>query len=96
MDAIDRLVRLGFIVSGFIAIIIVGSVIALSIIAAFYGSDVVKIPSVLENWGGIVVGFYFGTFVSLIKDYIRLKTPDAENKTKDAIAQPETGKVIGL
>ena len=65
--------RLGFVVSGLIAVLIVTSVIILSVIAAFYGPDV-KIPSVLENWGGVVVGFYFGTFVSLIKDYMGLKS----------------------
>lgn len=73
-DPLDKLVRMGFIISGIIAIIIVGGVIVLAMLAAFYGSDVVKIPSVLENWGGVIVGFYFGTFVSLIKDYIKLKS----------------------
>ena len=73
-DPIDRLVRLGFVLSGIIALLIVGGVILLSVLAAFYGTDLVKIPSVLENWGGVVVGFYFGTFVSLIKDYMRYKT----------------------
>jgi hypothetical protein len=86
VDAIDKLVRLGFIISGVIAIIIVGSVITLSILAAIYGTDVIKIPSVLENWGGVVVGFYFGTFVSLIKDYIRLKSPTfGEESGNDAV-----------
>ena len=75
--SVDRLVLWGFIVSGFIAILIVGSVIALAVIDAFL-ETVVEIPSVLENWGGVVVGFYFGTFVSLIKDYMRLKQDEQE------------------
>lgn len=49
--------------SGIIAIIIVSSV---TIIALNGGI----VPDVLANWGGIILGFYFGQFVSLVKDYM--------------------------
>jgi uncharacterized integral membrane protein len=70
---IDRLVQLGFIISGIIAIIIVMSVVSISVLQALYSAGEYKIPDVLANWGGVIVGFYFGTFVSLIKDYMRLE-----------------------
>ncbi|QDG79118.1 hypothetical protein [Labrenzia sp. PHM005] len=67
-----RLVYLGFVISGLIAVVVIGGVIYLSL---FGPTDTdgnrLEIPSVLENWGGIIVGFYFGTFVSLIKDYMK-------------------------
>ena len=29
------------------------------------------IPVTLQNWGGLIIGFYFGSFVSLLKDWSR-------------------------
>jgi hypothetical protein len=37
----------------------------------FFVQDV-KIPDVLSNWGGIILGFYFGQFVNLVKDFMGL------------------------
>ena len=36
------------------------------------GADTVvtDTPSILENWGGIILGFYFGTFVGLLKEWL--------------------------
>lgn len=28
------------------------------------------IPGVLENWGGLIIGFYFGSFVGLLKEWL--------------------------
>lgn len=50
-------------VSGAIALVVVVGVIVL----AFRG---VETPDVLSNWGGVILGFYFGQFVSLVKDYM--------------------------
>ena len=65
-----RLVYIGFLISGAIALLVIGGVIILSVYSVFRGSDV-KIPEVLSNWGGVIVGFYFGAFVTLIKDYMK-------------------------
>ena len=27
------------------------------------------IPDVLQNWGGLIIGFYFGSFITLLKDW---------------------------
>ena len=70
-NSVDRLVLWGFVISGVIAIIIVLSVVIIAVIQIWFGSGD-KIPDVLANWGGIIVGFYFGTFISLIKDYMRI------------------------
>ena len=30
-----------------------------------------EVPETLTNWGGLIIGFYFGSFVSLLKDWSR-------------------------
>jgi hypothetical protein len=30
-----------------------------------------KPPETLANWGGLIIGFYFGSFVTLLKDWSR-------------------------
>ena len=50
-------------VAGLISVIVIGGVIYLALSGH-------PIPDELSNWGGIILGFYFGTFVGLIKDYI--------------------------
>ncbi len=52
---------------------IVASLIALGIIfvTAFMPLFVeYAAPKELVNWGGIIIGFYFGTFASLLKDWL--------------------------
>ncbi|MBD1547519.1 hypothetical protein [Roseibium aggregatum] len=67
------LVYSGFIVSGLIAISVIWGVLYLTFDGQVDDNGKVIIPDVLQNWGGIIVGFYFGTFVSLIKDYMKMK-----------------------
>ncbi|WP_371426147.1 hypothetical protein [Tardiphaga sp.] len=66
-----RLVYIGFLVSGAIALLVIGGVIFIALLSVSRGVDM-KIPDVLANWGGVIVGFYFGAFVTLIKDYIKI------------------------
>ena len=57
------------------ATVAVSSIIALLVICVaallpiFWPA--VKIPEALTNWGGLIIGFYFGSFVSLLKDWSR-------------------------
>lgn len=55
--------------------VIVSSLIALLIIATVAFMPVFRqgysIPDTLQNWGGLIIGFYFGSFVSLLKDWSR-------------------------
>lgn len=57
------------------AAVIVSSIIALLVICVvaliplFWPEY--KIPETLQNWGGLIIGFYFGSFISLLKDWSR-------------------------
>ena len=65
-----RLVYVGFLISGAIALLVIGGVIFISLFSVYKGIEM-KVPEVLANWGGVIVGFYFGAFVTLIKDYMK-------------------------
>ena len=54
-------------------IVTVSSIIALATIGAAIVHPYISVdapPSILENWGGLIIGFYFGTFVGLLKDWL--------------------------
>jgi hypothetical protein len=55
-------IGVGTIISAVIALAIIVSVVLLSLYKQ-------PVPPVLENWGGIILGFYFGQFLSIVKDY---------------------------
>ncbi|MEH2513613.1 hypothetical protein V1291_004967 [Nitrobacteraceae bacterium AZCC 1564] len=69
-ELVFRLVYVGFLISGAIALLVIGGVIFIALRNAANGTEA-KMPEVLANWGGVIVGFYFGAFVTLIKDYIK-------------------------
>jgi len=50
-------------IAGLISITVVVSVVTIAILGK-------PIPEQLSNWGGIILGFYFGQFINLVKDYI--------------------------
>lgn len=60
---IGRMINVISLIAGIIAVAVIGSVITLAIL----GKD---IPDQLSNWGGIILGFYFGQFINLVKDYM--------------------------
>lgn len=60
---IGRMINIISLIAGIIAVAVIGSVITLAIL----GKD---IPDQLSNWGGIILGFYFGQFINLVKDYM--------------------------
>jgi hypothetical protein len=53
-------------ITGIAGVISLGVVFGAVGIAATGGT----VPEVLSNWGGIILGFYFGQFVNLAKDYM--------------------------
>jgi hypothetical protein len=69
-ELVFRLVYVGFLISGAIALLVIGGVIFIALYNASHATEA-KMPEVLANWGGVIVGFYFGAFVTLIKDYIK-------------------------
>jgi hypothetical protein len=62
-SAITRIVVLGSLVATALGILIPITAVVMSV----YGKNV---PDVISNWGGVIVGFYFGTFASILKDYM--------------------------
>lgn len=55
--------------------VIVASLIALCVIFVVALMPIFmtgfSIPDTLKNWGGLIIGFYFGSFISLLKDWSR-------------------------
>lgn len=53
----------------------VASIIALTVIAVVALLPIFEpsyqVPETLQNWGGLIIGFYFGTFMTLLKDWSR-------------------------
>lgn len=68
-----RVVIIGSVVSGLIALVIICTTAYLSVNPLFIEGEI-KIPEILGNWGGIILGFYFGTLFSLVKDWMQSST----------------------
>ena len=60
---LSLIILIGWGVSALLAVAIVIAVIAIEVSGA-------QAPSILESWGGIIIGFYFGQFASFMKDYL--------------------------
>lgn len=60
---IGRLINTISLISGLIAVTVIVSVVVIALLAQ-------PIPPELSNWGGMILGFYFGQFVTLLKDYM--------------------------
>ena len=63
MRAAELVVIIFSVVAGILAIMVIYSV-------AFNGST----NSALLNWGGTIIGFFFGAFISLLKDALSSKS----------------------
>jgi hypothetical protein len=53
-------------VSSLIALVVIFVVALMPLLRAGY-----SVPDTLQNWGGLIIGFYFGSFISLLKDWSR-------------------------
>lgn len=53
-------------VSSIIALVVIGVVAIMPLVRTGF-----QIPDVLSNWGGLIIGFYFGSFITLLKDWSR-------------------------
>lgn len=63
-------------------VVSVSSLIALATIGAailhpYYSTT--QTPSILENWGGLIIGFYFGTFATMLKEWLTGKQKEDED-----------------
>lgn len=68
----------------FLIMIIVSSILAISIIVVPIWASIPRsdgtvvnytIPTVVEEWGGVVVGFYFGSMLSVFLKYFEMARP---------------------
>jgi hypothetical protein len=76
--AISFLIRVGVSVSAIIAI----TVIAVPIVAPLISSTY-TIPAEIKEWGGVIIGFYFGSFITLIGSLLKTgsdEKPGSEEK----------------
>jgi hypothetical protein len=75
----------------------VSSIIALTVIVVVAVFTFVKptseIPKVLENWGGLIIGFYFGSFITLLKDWSR-EAIDAVRVARGEAIEEKRGEAI--
>ena len=70
---IGRMIRIMTFIAGAIALLIILCVVAISVTQIVIMGKVPEnftMPDVLVNWGGIILGFYFGQYISLVKDYM--------------------------
>ncbi|MER9163616.1 hypothetical protein [Mesorhizobium sp. M0715] len=63
----------GWILAGTIALLVIVAIISLAILGK-------EIPQSLTNYGGVIIGFFFGQFASFMKDAL---LPEA-NSTRPA------------
>lgn len=60
---VGRMINIISLIAGLISLVVVGSVTLIAVTGGV-------VPDVLSNWGGVILGFYFGQFVNLVKDYM--------------------------
>ena len=63
MRALRTIVYVGSAISGLIALSVIFTACYLTI---FHAEG--ETPKIISDWGGIIVGFYFGSFIGLAKD----------------------------
>lgn len=60
----------GILLSGWIvSVLMILSIVAASVYLQVISPDV-PLPDTLREWSGIAIGFLFGNFFSIIKDYV--------------------------
>jgi hypothetical protein len=69
MGAVRFILILGSSVSAILALIIVCVPILSPLFLA--PGEVYNFPTEVKDWGGIIIGFYFGSFLTLTADLIR-------------------------
>jgi hypothetical protein len=48
-------------VSGFLALVIVVSAVVIPLYGLYMENPNIEVPDVIQNWGGVIIGFYFGS-----------------------------------
>ena len=76
--SINYVIVLGSTISGILALMVIG----VPIIGPFF-EEAYKIPPAIENWGGVIIGFYFGSFLTTIVDVLKSKPSKSETIEAD-------------
>jgi hypothetical protein len=67
-EYVGKLTTMITLIAGLISLTVVVSVILFAVMGIVKDRPI-EAPEVLSNWGGIILGFYFGQFVYLLKDF---------------------------
>jgi uncharacterized membrane protein AbrB (regulator of aidB expression) len=73
----------GWILGGFIALVVILSIVVLSFLNK-------PIPNVLDHFGGVIIGFFFGQFASFIKDALLPQPKDTSPSGVEGSHQART------
>ena len=60
-SAIARILIVQTWVSGTLALVIVLCAVVIPLVSLFRNDPSITTPEVIQNWGGVVIGFYFGS-----------------------------------
>lgn len=63
--SVNFILIFGSVISGILALVI----ICVPIVAPLFLSSY-AIPETIENWGGVIIGFYFGSFITQVGNII--------------------------
>jgi len=63
--SINFMLKFGTVISGILALVIICGPIIIPIFVPDY-----NIPPTIENWGGVIIGFYFGSFISQVGNFL--------------------------
>jgi len=67
-------------VASFISSVIALGIIGFALYYPFYTNDPNLIPEFIQSWGGVIVGFYFGSFLTLLTKFVEVeyRVPDTQ------------------
>lgn len=63
----NKIVRLIILTGWFLSLFMMLGIIGTTLYIMAHGNDA---PETLKQWGGVALGFLFGGFASIIKDYV--------------------------
>ena len=89
-STMKTVILFGTVVSSLIALIIICTAAYIAIT-----QRTGELPNFIGNWGGLIIGFYFGTFVSFIKDWIGIQQMEKAKETIDLSKNNDSTEVSG-
>ncbi|MCP9481617.1 hypothetical protein NNA36_06535 [Shimia sp. CNT1-13L.2] len=75
-------------ISGLLAILIIGSATLIPLYAIIYKDNSVQTPPEIKDWGGIIIGFFFGSALTQMSTMITSLTGKAQSSEQNTITNP--------